>query len=296
MCGRYSFLLIIWIIPTLNITFLSAAQLQQSDTTISVITRLELEDGSSLIGHVVQEEAGTLKMVTLSGLEVTIPLHKVVRREIIKGEIIEGKFWPDDPNSTRLLFAPTGKPLSAGQGYFSVYEIFFPFIAYGVTNSFTVAAGMTLLPGAESQAIYLAPKVTPLQRDNFDLSAGVLYIKIPDEQDAAGIVYGVSTYGNEKRSLTAGMGYGFAGGDFAKKPVFMLGGEIRASRSIKWISENWLSPGENAYLLSLGLRFFGERLAADFALMRPLDVDMDGFPFFPWIGFAYNFGKAKHSN
>ena len=38
-------------------------------------------------------------------------------------------------------------------------------------------------------------------------------------------------------------------------------------------------------------RFFGENLAADFSLLALVGEDTSGFPFVPWIGFAYNFGK-----
>jgi hypothetical protein len=43
----------------------------------------------------------------------------------------------------------------------------------------------------------------------------------------------------------------------------------------------------------LGIRLFGRKLAADFALMLPTNVDLEGFPFIPWIGFTYNFGSNK---
>ncbi|OPX31797.1 hypothetical protein B1H10_08340 [candidate division KSB1 bacterium 4484_188] len=78
------------------------------------------------------------------------------------------------------------------------------------------------------------------------------------------------------------MGWGFAGDDFAEKPVVMIGGEVRTSHKTKLISENWLIPDSDVNLLSFGIRFFGENLAADFALIYPTAADMDGFPFFPW--------------
>jgi hypothetical protein len=287
----------------LQIMPLYSDQVQPPDSMQAEIIRLELKDGSSLIGHLLWEDETIINIKTLSGIEIEVPVGQIEKREVVPGVAIEGQFWPDDPNSTRLLFAPTGRALKAGQGYFAVYEIFFPFVAVGITDYFTLAGGMTLVPGAKNQLFYLAPKITPVQLKELDLSAGVLYISIPDgdnsddrdsdEVHAAGIVYGVSTYGNEKNALTFGLGYGFAGEDFAEKPVIVIGGELRASKSIKLITENWLIPGEKYHLISLGLRFFGERLAADFALMKALGTDENGFPFAPWVGFAFNFGKAR---
>lgn len=57
----------------------------------------------------------------------------------------------------------------------------------------------------------------------------------------------------------------------------MLGGELRISNSIKFI-------------LSLGIRFFSENLAADLGFVLPAGSRIKGFPFIPWVGFTYNFG------
>lgn len=263
----------------------------QQDTTMYQVIRVELKDGSILIGKLLSEDESTIQIKTLSNIEAHIQKQQIKRREIVSGQMVEGELWLKDPNQTRLLFAPTGRALKAGQGYFSTYEILFPFLAVGITDFLTVAGGISLVPGAENQLLYLAPKITPVQVDKFDLSGGVLYIRIPDEENAAGIVYGVGTYGTEKSALTLGLGYGFAGGEFADNPIFAIGGELRASKSVKLITENWIFPGEEVHLLSGGLRFFGENLAADFAFIFPAGSDTEGFPFIPWVGFVYNFGS-----
>jgi hypothetical protein len=152
---------------------------------------------------------------------------------------------------------------------------------------------MTLVPGAENQLFYIAPKITPVHLENFDVAAGVLYILIPTDSENAGIVYGVSTYGTEKASLTVGLGWGFLGDDFSDKPILVLGGDVRLSGKTKLITENWILPDSDVSLVSLGIRFFGENLAADFGLVYPAGEDPEGFPFLPWVGFAYNFGPEK---
>ncbi len=260
----------------------------QQDTTEIEMVRLELTDGSTIVGDILEEDENTIIIRTLSNLEIKVPKESIIEREIIKGQIKEGEFWNSDPNKTRMFFAPTGKSLKSGEGYFAVYEIFFPFIAVGVTDWFTLAGGISLLPGSDKQVFYFAPKITPLQITNFDASLGILYLAIPDEQ-GAGIGYAVATYGSEKASLTLGLGFGFSGEDFADKPIIVLGGELRVSKSIKLLSENWFVLSGDFNLLSFGLRFFGENLAADFGLIFPTEGGGDGFPFLPWLGFAYNF-------
>jgi hypothetical protein len=260
------------------------------DSTVTGLTYVELRDGSSFSGYVVEEDEEMLKIRTLAELEIVVPKSQIVKREIISGEIREGQLWYEDPNTTRMLFAPTGRGLKAGQGYFSVYEIFLPFIAVGITDWLAISGGMSLLPGADDQILYIAPKITPLSTGNFDLSAGVLYAKPPEADEGGGIVYAVGTYGTSVSSLTVGLGFGFSGDDFADKPILVLGGDVRISRTVKLLTENWIIEGEGS-LLSFGIRFFGSSLAADFALIYPTESDDDGFPFLPWVGFAYNFGN-----
>lgn len=279
-----AFILLVFFFMTTSIA------LSQNDSTQVQINRIELTDGSILVGKILSEDDVSVRFKTQSGTELTIKKDQIKKREVISGKMVQGELWRNDPNQTRLLFAPTGKALKSGQGYFSVYEIFFPFIAVGITDYLTLAGGFSLVPGAESQLLYLAPKITPIHLEKFDLAAGVLYMKVPEEDEGVGIIYSVGTYGNESVSFTLGLGFAFAGGEVADKPVFALGLEARISKSTKFITENWLIPDSEVQLISAGIRFFGENLAADFALIYPAGADPEGFPFIPWIGFAYNFG------
>jgi len=276
----------------LVIFIISVPIFARQDSTATEVIKLYIKDGSVLVGKIMAEDESSLQFKTLSGIEMVVPKDQIKKREVISGAMVEGEFWKKDPNRTRMLFAPTARPLKTGQGYFSVYEIFFPFVAVGVTDFISLAGGMTLVPGASNQLFYVAPKITPIHLDQFDLATGVLYILIPEESENAGIVYGVTTYGSEKASLTVGLGWGFLGSDFSNKPVAVLGGDLRLSGKTKLITENWLIPNSDVSLVSLGIRFFGENLAADFGLVYPAGADIEGFPFLPWVGFAYNFGSA----
>ncbi len=262
----------------------------QQPSTQKDVYQIELKDGSLVVGTILFEDETSIRFRTLSQVEMVLQKDQIVRKKKVSGQIVEGQLWRSDPNQTRLFFAPTGRALKAGQGYFSVYEIFFPFVAVGITDFLAIAGGMTLVPGMESQAIYVAPKLTPLSVKNFDFSIGALYARIPNEDEGAGIVYGVGTVGTPKTSLTIGAGFGFSGADFEDKPILLLGGEVQISRSAKVLSENWIIPDSEGQLLSLGVRFFGEKIAVDFGLIYPLGADTSGFPFLPWVGFAYNFG------
>lgn len=134
-----------------------SALFAQTDST--VIQRIVLTDGSELVGNIVHQDADSVTFRTASGLRASVPRKNIKEIRTTKGEWVGGEFRKTDPNQTRLFFAPTGRSLPQGKGYFSAYEIFFPMLAVGLTDFLTLAGGVTLIPGATQQAVYLAPKV-----------------------------------------------------------------------------------------------------------------------------------------
>ena len=267
----------------------------QADSTVAAqLVRITLKDGSEVVGTISREDSNIIAFRTLSHVSMTIPRDQVKGREIVRGELVRGEYWRTDPNSSRLLLAPTARSVPSGQGYVSAYEIFFPMVTVGAGDVLTLSGGMSLFPFAQSELFYVAPKIRPLHLNDFDVAGGVLYINSTSGSgDGVGILYGVGTYGPPRSALTFGLGWGFSGEDFADEPIVMIGGELQVAKSAKFISENWIPPHSDMQFYSFGIRFFGENLAADFALVHPGGARTSGFPFFPWIGFAYNFGTPK---
>jgi len=108
----------------------------QTDTT--KFTRFKLTNGEEVNGIVLTEDDEQVIVKSTSGIEMKISKNLISEAENYHALIRDGKFVRSDPNSTRLFFAPTAKTLRKGKGYFSVYEIFLPFIAYGVTDYITL--------------------------------------------------------------------------------------------------------------------------------------------------------------
>ena len=76
----------------------------------------------------------------------------------------------------------------------------------------------------------------------------------------------------------------------------LVGGEHQLSNSTKLLSENYLYLGDEVTIIfSGGIRFFNDTLAADLGLFSSPDligaIGGGGFPFVPWLGFAYNFSN-----
>ena len=250
---------------------------------IQIVT---LRDGSTIFGRILAVNGDTVAFQTQAG---NIPLSaSAIReiREIPAADLREGEYWFPNPNSTRLFFAPSGQMLKKGEGYFSDYELFFPGIAYGVTDNVTIGGGVSLFPAAvEDQVYYVTPKIGISVADKVHVAAGVLFAGT--KGGTGGIYYGVGTFGDGNASVTLGGGYGFAGGKIEAKPVGMIGGELRVSRRIGIVTENYLLPvSDNNFLYSFGLRFMGEKLTTDLALVNVSGSDVIGIPY---VDFVFRF-------
>jgi hypothetical protein len=266
---------------------------QSSDS----LQELRLGDGTRHVGHVVEVTPDRLVFETIAG--VRIEANRAYSRvSPVRGTIVDGEFWPEDRNATRLFFAPTGRSLRAGEGYAGVF-VFLPFVAVGATDAVTLAGGIPPAGSMESLPIWIAPKFRVLNQPNTQVSAGFFAVHIPGESwddrtgtyrsssEIAGIAYGVGTFGNSDRAVHAGAGVTFGSVDGLGPTPIMLGGELRTSRRNKLITENWFLPGEGGVITG-GVRLMGDRWTTDLGLAA-LVGDSD-LPYFPIISFSYNFG------
>ncbi len=266
---------------------------QLTVTDSNKVQILKLKDGSSLVGRITQVGENDIYFETKFGTQV-IPIASIDRVSAAATGRADGKVWFQNPNATRLFFAPNGRMLKKGHGYFSDYYLFFPGVAYGLTDKVTIGGGLSLVPGVglDDQLLYFTPKIGLLSSEKTNIAAGVLLVAFPSAFDSdvntAGILYGVATFGSADASATAGLGFGFAGSDLSEKPMIVLGFEYRFSRRVAWVSENWIFPGIDQPLGSLGLRFMGEALSVDLAFASPLGNDFI-FPGIPFIDFVFNF-------
>ncbi len=276
---------------------LRPAHAQEAAETDQVV-RIELVDGSTLIGTVEREADEVILFRTTAGVKLRLPKDRIASREVLRGRVVDGRFQRVDPNRTRLFFAPTARPLGAGQGYFADYQIFLPFIAAGVGSRVSLAGGFSLVPGSPAQVVYAAPKVTLVHTPGTSVAVGGLVgTALGGEisgEGYAGLAFGVGTFGSPRRAITVGGGFAFAGAEgesVTSAPILLIGGEYQVSNSIKLLSENYVYVGESATVVfSGGLRFFNDTLAADLGLFTtPEAFGGGGFPFVPWVGFAYNF-------
>ena len=257
---------------------------------------IKLRDGSSIVGRITEVGADTVRFATSAGTLSIARADIVALQDVDNASVRKGEVWPANPNATRLLFAPTGRMLGKGEGYFNDTYLFLLSVHGGVTSRFTLGGGMSVLPLDDftDNALYIMPKFGVYASPKLNIAvgglAGVVGGFVDDDQNAGfGIMYAVGTAGGPDASVSFGTGLAYAGGNFADYPVVMLGGETRLSRRIAFVTENYLIPNDDvSSVISYGLRFFGEKLSADLAFWNAPGEKMV-FPGIPYVSFSVKF-------
>jgi hypothetical protein len=282
-----------------------AARAPAIDLRVADSSRVQIivtRNGSTFIGRIVEVGETEVRFETDIGI-VPIAIDLITEvREMPAASMRGGTYWFPNPNTTRLLFSPTGRALPRGRGYFANHLLFFSSFAVGLTDRITLGGGMSLFPSSrffETQLFFVTPKIGLIQRDRLNVAAGALLLHVPDfdEEESSddplvGVLYGVTTVGPPDASITTGVGYGFRGGHLADAPAIMFGGEYRASRRIGFVTENFyfagLSENDGGPLISYAMRFLGERFSADLGFVTVLDDEML-LPGVPYVDFVFGF-------
>ncbi|MCK5050658.1 MAG: T9SS type A sorting domain-containing protein [Candidatus Cloacimonetes bacterium] len=278
---RFYFIFILFLI---TLTYLSS--FEKSDNILNLeipdstqVQILSIEEGSFFIGRITEIGDEKIKFETKYGV-MTISIFEITDLKLVSDDQLkDGKYWFPNPNCSRLFFAPTGRMLKQGGGYFADYFIFFPTVTFGITDNFTLGGGFSILPGPglDEQIILFTPKVGIKTSKKMDLAIGAL-VKLP-ESTSAGILYGVSTFGSLDKSVTFGLGYGYFDDALADKPIVVLGGELRTSRNISLVTEN---IADNY----CGLRLYGSSLT--FSVLNCIFSENEAISYAAGGGFSGN--------
>ncbi len=251
------------------------------------IYEVRLGDGSVIFARVVELDEERVVFETVGGARLDVERTGIEGVRPARGQAVEGEFWTEDPGGTRLFFTSTGRSLKRGESYIGTYVVVLPFAAVGITDRFTIVGGAPILFG-ELEPFYLGPKLQILRQPEVQASIGTLAFFFDDE--VVGVAYGVGTFGDADRALSAGIGYFYSGDEVLNEPAFMLGGETRVSRRIKLITENYVLPDAVGVVLSGGVRIIGDRFNTEVGALGAI-ADGDGGCCVPLINFSYSFGR-----
>jgi hypothetical protein len=264
-----------------------------TDSTLRHLVRLR--DGSNLVGRILEVRGDSVRVQMDAGTMVVSRASITGITEFSADRFRNGEYWFENPHGTRLLLSATAIPLEQGTGYYANSWLIFHTFAVGLTDRFSLGGGAMWFPGVplNETVMYLLPKYTIIDGPSARVAIGALAALLPfetiDDTDAwmTGILYGVGTTGSRDNNLSMGLGWGYAGGDVAERPILMIGGQSRMGRRLSVISENWFIPVDSRTegLLSFGLRFLGEGLSVDLAYLKPLEGDW----WLPWLGFSFRF-------
>lgn len=271
---------------------------ETSDTT--KIWVVDTRDGQSFIGSITSENSEEIVLLTDNYGTIHIPRAQIKKIKLLSGsDMKEGEYWFKNPHDTRYFVMSNGFGLEQGEAYYQNTWILFNQINYGITDFFSMGAGVLplfLFAGAPTP-VFITPKLTvPVVKEKVNLGAGMLLGYVLGETASFGIAHGAATFGNRDNNLTLGAGWAFVDWDWAENPTISLSGMVRVSRKTYLLTENYyigISEGEAVVLIALGGRSVQRRLAIDYGLVIPLVPDMDTFFAIPWLGIAVPFGNTN---
>jgi len=293
-------------IITCFVCFLFTGNVNAQTVPDSSRYHIETNDGNIFTGQIIEQDAAKIILKTEKLGELTINRSEIRKMEKIDAlKMKNGKYWFDNPQATRYFFSPNGYGLKAGEGYYQNVWVLVNSFAVGITDNISIGAGIVplfLFAGTETP-VWVTPKVSiPVSANNINLGAGALLGGVIGlEGSGFGILYGISTFGTKDNNVSLGLGYGYAGGNWAKSPMINVNMMFRTGARGYFISENYYIHTQDGSLLLItaGGRSIIKNIGLDYGLVFPFVEDLDTFIAFPWLGVTIPFGntpKTKKSN
>lgn len=290
-------ILLLTVVTFLSVSYNLKAQNQEGDTTL---VQVQTTDGNIFVGRITYEDSQKIKLATDRLGEITLARVDIVSIRPIKGsQLMAGTFWPENPQATRYFWSSNGYGLKKGEGYYQNVWVLFNQVNYGVTNNFSVGAGLVplfLFAGTETPVWVTTKFSIPIQKDQVNLGAGALVGTITGEDGSSfALLYGVSTFGSRDKNLSVGLGYGVADGEFSNSPTISISGLIRTGPKGYILTDNYLFSVDNETtgFFSLGGRRMFKNAGLDYGLVVPISPDIEEFIAIPWLGITISFGNPK---
>ncbi len=292
---RVSLLLAFWVLAG-KPAFAQEVQIPADTTQLSVV---ETKDGNEFVGYITRMDADNIVVKTENFGELRVKRQNIRSiRPMEKTQMVEGQYWPESPQSTQYFFGSNGYGLRQGEGVYQNTWVFFNQVNYGVSDNFSIGVGIVplFLFAGSSSPIWLTPKVSvPIKRDQVNLGIGGLFATVLGENTGSfGQVYGQLTLGPRDRNINFGLGYGYAGSDWANTPLISVSGIYRTGKKFALMTENYVfdTGDRNSVLLSFGGRFIGKKISVDAGLFFPTNTSGE-FIALPWLGLSVPFGRAR---
>ena len=284
----------------LFMVFITLAGYSQEQPDTASMYRVETQDGNEYTGILISQDSLGLVLQTERLGVLTFKTSDVRRFYPIRADRVkEGIYWADNPQSSRYFWSPNGYGLKKGEGYYQNIWVLFNQVSVGVTKNFSIGAGLVplFLFSGTSTPVWITPKFSiPVKKDKFNLGAGALVATVLGENNTGfGLLYGIATAGSRDKNISLGIGYGYAGDNWARTPTFSLSSMIRTGARGYFLTENYYIGGGDGYALifSAGYRWIIKKAGMDFGLFMPYENTFDSIVLIPWLGITIPFGNTK---
>jgi hypothetical protein len=285
---------------SLIVLLLAATHCIAQEQEDSSLYRVETRDGNTYMGQIISKDSVYIHFNSDKLGEIKILQTDIKRMYSVDvKKIIDNEYWFENPQASRYFYAPNGMALKKGEGYFQNVWVLFNSFAVGVNDNFSVGGGLIplfLFAGAPTP-VWVTPKISiPAKKEKLSIGTGALLGTIVGESKSEfGILYGISTIGSKDGNLSLGLGYGYAGGEWAKSPMINLSGMVRVGANGYLLTENYFVKTGNTTttIIWMGGRQIIKDWSLDYGLIIPLSSEIDEFIAVPWLGIIIPFGNQK---
>lgn len=249
---------------------------QNTDTASDSTTyQITTKDGNTYFGTIVDRNEENVVLATTTIGVITVPIDQIKEIKEIVGSITDSRNWPYNFQTANYFASASAYGLKKGEGFYQNTWIFFNNFSYGVTDNFSIGAGVlaTFFFAAEAPVWLTARLTTPIEKDKLNVGVGGVYGSL--DGDTFGFLYGMSTIGPRDTNFTIGAGSGFVNGDFSD--LFMtFAGSLRATRNFYLLLDGYAI--ENSLFAFIGGRSMLGRASLEYGLLTSSEFSIAGIP------------------
>lgn len=215
----------------------------------------------------------------------------------------------DFDHASRYVFAPSAVPLRKGEGYYQNMMVLVNGVQYGITDQFSLGAGVVAPVG-----FFATAKYGKQVGRNVHVAAGGMFISSMYGLNLGlGCGFGSFTFGNRRTNTTVTLGYGaMTNGDsweMTKRPIINISGVVKVTEGLSLITENYFFPVKDRFRynapadaevtysyrpqLSAGFRLAKGPHAFDFAATNIGSMEHGNLFIIPWFSYTFHFKRKS---
>jgi len=274
------------ILSFLFLSFITNSFSQSTNETVDSIQKviIKMENGDEFEGQIMQQDSSKVVLKMKNG-EVNLIATNI---KSIEESDYDGEFSYKNPNDTRYFFGPTAIPIKKGEGYYQNIVGVLNAANYGITENISIGGGFEFISLSQGTPIwYLTPKAGFKVKEKVHIGGGLLVAGFAAEGTAT-LGYGIFTYGSSDSNLSAGLGYGFAGGEVSEYPAIFFAGSHRVGNNLMLLTENYILPNsfdETLYLGIHGVRILGKKNSFDVGVIS-IPLIANEIPVLPYVSYV----------